>query len=62
MTRREDRKGKLTDVTDANFQADVLESEDPVLVDFWAPGAVPAASSTWSSRRSTERSRSRSSA
>ena len=29
--------GKLPDVTDANFQADVLESDTPVLVDFWAP-------------------------
>ena len=29
--------GKLTDVTDANFQSDVLDSDSPVLVDFWAP-------------------------
>jgi len=27
----------LPDVTDDNFQAAVIESEQPVLVDFWAP-------------------------
>jgi len=29
------------EVTDANFQEEVLNSDKPVLVDFWAPGCAP---------------------
>jgi thioredoxin 1 len=33
--------GAIIEVTDTNFQAEVLESTEAVLVDFWAPWCGP---------------------
>jgi thioredoxin 1 len=33
--------GRIIDITDANFEADVLRSKQPVLLEVWAPWCRP---------------------
>jgi len=33
--------GAVAEINDANFSSEVLESTEPVLVDFWAPWCAP---------------------
>jgi thioredoxin len=41
MEREEHQMANIGDVTDGDFQANVLKADAPVLVDFWAEWCVP---------------------
>ena len=41
LPQQEKTMGNAMEFTDANFQQDVLDSDVPILVDFWAPWCGP---------------------